>query len=163
MVDKNGSGNTPNPPDLRNIDCKVTRVQEALPYGFADTSFQAAGGIVGIKKLVATFYHILDVTPGAEEVRALYPEDLTRSKEKLGRYLCGWLGGPPKYQEKFGRIKITDAHQRFEISKEHGQAWLECMHKAIDKQGFSPKFTGYFKEQFRLTVDRIVRENASNK
>ena len=149
--------------DYNDDKNKVTRVQEALPYGFADTSFQAVGGIAGIKKLVATFYHVLDHTEEASAVRALYPEDLTRSKEKLGRYLCGWLGGPPLFQEKYGRIKITDAHQRFTIPPELGQAWLECMTKAIDKQGFSPKFTSYFKEQFRLTVDRIVRENTAGK
>ncbi len=140
-----------------------TRVQEALPYGFEDTSFQAAGGIRGIKKLVATFYLLVDTLPEAEDLRALYPEDLTRSKEKLGRYLCGWLGGPQKYKEKYGRIKIADAHQRFDITSEFGDVWVKCMHLAIDKQGFSPKFSGYFKEQFQVTANRIVKENKFSK
>lgn len=141
----------------------VTRVQEALPYGFEDTSFQAAGGIKGIKRLVATFFQLLDTLPKAKKLRALYPEDLARSKEKLGRYLCGWLGGPPKYQEKFGRIKIVDVHQKFEITAELGEIWIECMHDAIERQSFSPKFTEYLKTQIQLTADRVIRENKAAK
>ncbi len=137
----------------------VTRVQEALPYGFEDTSFQASGGIKGIKRLVATFFQLLDTRPEAKALRDLYPEDLKRSKEKLGRYLCGWLGGPPKYQEKFGRIKIVDVHQKFDIDAELGALWVACMQDAIDRQSFSPKFTEYLKVQIQLTADRVVRGN----
>ncbi|MFL0810897.1 MAG: group II truncated hemoglobin [Agarilytica sp.] len=141
----------------------VTRVQEALPYGFEDTSFQAVGGIKGIKRLVATFYQLLDTTPEAKDVRALYPEDLSGSKEKLGRYLCDWLGGPSLYRDKFGKIKIAKAHARFDISPSLSDAWIRCMHLAIDKQAYSEKFSTYFKEQIRNTAKRIEREHAEYK
>lgn len=133
-----------------------TRIAEAIPYGFDDTSFQAAGGIKGIKRLANRFYDIVDSHPKAKELRALYPEDLTESREKLGRYLCGWLGGPKKYQEKYGSITIAKAHEHVEVNARLGEIWLLCMHRAIDSQPYSEKFAAYLKEQFRFPIKRIL-------
>lgn len=140
-----------------------TRVQEALPYGFEDTSFQAAGGIKGIKRLVSTFYKLVDELPEAQELRSLYPEDLSGSKERLGRYLCDWLGGPSLYRDKFGKIKIAEAHARFNISELHGDLWVACMHLAIDKQNYSERFATFFKDQLKVTAQRIVKEHVAHK
>ena len=133
-----------------------TQIGEALPFGFEDTSFQAAGGIPGIKRLVRAFYRNVDTLPEAKDLRRLFKEDLSEAEEKLGRYLCGYLGGPDKYKSKYGSIKIGPAHRRHNITEEHAKAWLLCMNKAIDAQPYSEKFTLFLKSQFNTPIRKIL-------
>lgn len=125
-------------------------------FGFEDTSFQAAGGIKGIQKLVKAFYRHMDRLPEAKALRAMHAEDLTESEEKLGRFLCGWLGGPKLYQEKYGPINIPRAHAHLHITPETKEAWLLCMKKAVTQQPYSVKFANYLMQQFRIPADRIL-------
>ncbi len=133
-----------------------TKIGEALPFGFEDTSFQSVGGIAGIKRLVHTFYKIMDTHPKATELRKVFKEDLSSAEEKLGRYLCGFLGGPDKFTHKYGPIKIGPAHRRFDITEEHAAAWLFCMDKAIDAQPYSEKFSLFLKSQMRTPIRKIL-------
>lgn len=133
-----------------------TKIGEALPFGFEDTSFQSAGGIPGVKRLVRAFYKNVDTHPKATQLRAVFKEDLSEAEEKLGRYLCGFLGGPDKYTSKYGEIKIGPAHRRFEITEDHAAAWLFCMDKAIDAQPYSEKFTLFLKSQMRIPIRKIL-------
>ena len=71
-------------------------------FGQGDASFQAAGGIAGIEDLVERFYRVMSEAPEAAHIRAMHPADLTVSADKLARFLCGWLGGPRRFHEKYG-------------------------------------------------------------
>lgn len=133
------------------------KVEEQLPYGFEDTSFQAAGGFDGIKALVKSFYHFMDNLPEAKIIRDMHPDDLSESTEKLSRFLCGWLGGPNKYREKYGPINIPNAHAYLNIKETERDAWLMCMEKAIATQPYSEKFAVYLFEQFKIPANRIVK------
>ena len=75
-------------------------------YGVEDTSYQAAGGHDGIKKLVDCFYDYMDELEVAKEIRDMHPSNLKHSKERLTLFLSGWLGGPRLYQEKFGPFEF---------------------------------------------------------
>ena len=133
------------------------KIQQSMPYGFEDTSFQAAGGIEGIKLLVIEFYRNMETLPEAEALRAMHRQDLTESKEKLARFLCGWLGGPNKYREKYGPINIPKAHAHLPVTQETKEAWLLCMERAIAKQPYSEKFAQYLLEQLRIPAERILK------
>ncbi len=87
--------------------------KDRLPYGVEDASYRAAGGEAGIRKLVDDFYDAMDQLPEAAKIRAMHPADLTLSRDKLARFLCGWMGGPKIYAEKYGPIRIPQAHSRF--------------------------------------------------
>ena len=76
-----------------------------------DTPYGQLGGEDIIRTLVRRFYTLMDTLPEAWDVRQMHPEDLSGSEEKLFKYLSGWLGGPPLYEQEFGhpypnRIKI---------------------------------------------------------
>ena len=88
-----------------------------MRYGDGDASFRAAGDVDGITALVDRFYAVMDTLPEAETIRHMHPEDLTVSRDKLARFLCGWLGGPRRYQEKYGSIRIPMVHARFDIGE----------------------------------------------
>jgi hemoglobin len=124
-------------------------------YGRGSASFEAAGGIDGITALVQRFYAWMDVLPQAQAIRRMHPDDLTLSADKLARFLCGWLGGPKRYQEVYGPIAIPAAHARFAIGEAERDAWLACMEKAIAEQPYADDFKVYLLEQLAVPAERV--------
>ncbi len=124
-------------------------------YGFSDTSFQAASGIDGIRKLVDDFYWEMDALPEAVIIRKMHRTDLTESRDKLALFLCGWMGGPGLYHEKYGGINIPRSHAHLPIGEAERDAWLLCMERAIAKQYYAPQFSTYLLSQLRVPAERI--------
>ncbi|MDR7090604.1 MULTISPECIES: group II truncated hemoglobin [Cellvibrio] len=124
-------------------------------YGFSDTSFQAAGGIDGIRQLVDDFYQEMDALPEAATIRKMHKTDLAESRDKLTLFLCGWMGGPSLYHEKYGSINIPRDHAHLPIGEAERDAWLLCMERSIEKQGYSPEFSTYLLQQLRIPAERI--------
>lgn len=125
-------------------------------FGVADSSFQAAGGTVGIAKLVDDFYDAMERLPQARTVRAMYPDELTLAREKLAAFLSGWLGGPRAYAQKFGAISIPQFHTRWAVGEDERSAWLDCMADAIGRQTYSAEFSAYLLQQLRVPAERIL-------
>lgn len=123
-------------------------------YGEGDASFQAAGGEAGIRQLVNDFYDAMQSLPEARRILALHPEDLTPSRDKLYRFLCGWLGGPKLYREKYGPIIIPAAHRHLPIGTEERDTWLLCMRKALEKQPYTDGFKSYLLAQLAVPAER---------
>ena len=123
-------------------------------YGDGDTSFQAAGGEEGIRQLIDDFYDIMDTLPEARGIRDMHPQDLTVSRDKLARFLCGWLGGPKLYWEKYGRIQIPRAHNHLRIGIHERDTWLLCMWKALGAQPYEEDFKRYLIEQLFVPAER---------
>jgi len=119
-------------------------------YGDGDTSFRTAGGIEGLRRLVDDFYRMMDTLPEAAVIRAMHPDDLTAAADKLHRFLCGWLGGPKLYREKYGSIHIPSAHTHLAIGAAERDAWLLCMERALALQDYPQDFRDYLlRELFR--------------
>jgi hemoglobin len=131
---------------------------EAKPvYGHEDTSFRAAGGVEGIQKLVKDFYRIMDKLPEATVIRKMHPDNLEVSVDKLARFLCGWLGGPKLYNERYGSISIPAAHAHMVIGEHERDSWLSCMQEAIALQSYSADFAEYLLVQLRVPAERIFQ------
>jgi hemoglobin len=128
-------------------------------YGFSDTSFQAAGGIDGIRQLVDDFYREMDALPEAVIIRKMHKTDLSESRDKLTLFLCGWMGGPGLYHEKYGSINIPRDHAHLPIGEAERDAWLLCMERAIAKQNYSPEFSTYLLAQLKIPAERIFATN----
>lgn len=125
-------------------------------YGFSDTSFLAAGGEQGIRKLVDSFYQFMNELPEAAIIRAMHKPDLTESRDKLTLFLCGWMGGPKLYNEKYGSINIPRDHSHLPIGDTERDAWLLCMERAIALQNYSQEFGTYLLAQLRIPAERIA-------
>jgi hemoglobin len=132
--------------------------QEIEPvYGFEDTSFKAAGGVVGIQKLVKDFYHIMDSHAEASSIRKMHPDNLEISIDKLARFLSGWLGGPPLYNERYGSISIPAVHAHMVIGTHERDSWLDCMEQAIEMQPYRSDFKKYLLTQLRVPAERVYQ------
>ena len=126
-----------------------------LEYGQENASYKAAGEIVGIVKLVDSFYDYMDRLPDAKIIRAMHPDDLTLSRDKLSCFLSGWLGGPRLYSEKYGSISIPMIHQHLSVASAERDAWLLCMKKAADDQPYQLSFKKYLLEQLFVPAERV--------
>lgn len=126
-------------------------------YGTADASYQAAGGLDGLRRLVDDFYAIMDQDPAAEPVRRMHAADLALSRDKLTCFLSGWLGGPALFAERYGPIGIPSFHAQWPMSEEHARLWLDCMARAIARQNYTAGFAEYLLTQLRVPAQRIVQ------
>lgn len=124
-------------------------------YGHLDTSYQAAGGFTGIINLVDRFYGHMDTLESAQTIREMHPKNLEESKDKLARFLSGWLGGPKRYREKYGSIRLPMAHLPFPIGADERDAWLFCMEKALEDCDYAPAFKAYLMNQLAIPAERI--------
>lgn len=126
-------------------------------YGTDDASYQAAGGIEGLRRLVADFYRLMDEQPEAAKLRSLHAENLELASDKLACFLSGWLGGPRLFNEKYGAIAIPAFHAQWPISEQLSQSWLSCMEQAIALQPYPAAFADYLLKQLRVPAQRIVQ------
>jgi hemoglobin len=129
-----------------------------MQYGTEDASYQAAGGFAGLQQLVNDFYDIMDTLPEAAHIRAMHPADLTVSKDKLARFLAGWLGGPRLFREKYGPIAIPAAHSHLRIGVQERDAWLLCMQHALAKAPYDTDFKNYLLSALAVPAERCRNE-----
>ncbi len=134
-----------------------TRGHERREYGQGDSSFRAAGGREGVFALVDAFYRIMDEIPEARTIRRMHPRDLSESRDKLARFLCGWLNGPPLFAERYGPIRIPSAHAHLRVGPAERDAWLLCMERAIAEQDYPPDFARYLLGALRVPAERVLQ------
>jgi len=96
------------------------------------TPYERLGGAAGTRRLVDRFYDYVDTLPEAATIRALHPDDLTGSRQKLYEFLTGWLGGPQLYVQKHGHPRMRLRHMPFAIGNVERDQWLMCMDRAMD-------------------------------
>ena len=112
------------------------------------TPYELLGGDEGVRTLTADFYGLMDTLAEAAPIRAMHKGDLSEMTDKLGTFLIGWLGGPQRYQERFGRVIIPLAHKPFEIGPSERDQWLMCMHGAVEKTSLDASMKAQLMDSF---------------
>lgn len=102
----------------------MTSFQAMAPY-------QLLGGDSVVRWLTDRFYDVMDSDPSVADLRALHPQDLSGSRQKLYMFLSGWLGGPPLYMEAYGHPRLRMRHLPFAIDVRMRDQWLHCMRLAM--------------------------------
>ncbi len=139
-----------------------TNENSVAEYGVGDASLRAAGGEKGVRHLVDTFYDRMGRDPRFARIYALHPDDRETSRDKLARFLVGWLGGPRRYQERYGSLNIPSAHSHLPIKQEDGEAWLLCMAESVDEQPFDNAFKEYLLRALSIPAGAIVKRCAQS-
>ncbi|MEM7501583.1 MAG: group II truncated hemoglobin [Pseudomonadota bacterium] len=130
-------------------------------YGQQDTTFRAAGGESGIARLVDSFYDIMSTKPEYARIYAWHPND-EMARDKLARFLCGWMGGPKRYREKYGPISIPKVHAHLPITEAERDMWLNCMAAALAAQPYADSLRRYLLEQLAVPANHVLRHSAAS-
>jgi hemoglobin len=117
--------------------------------------YERLGGEPAVRKLVDRFYELMDTLPAAEAIRALHPADLAGSRDKLFKFLSGWLGGPPLYIEEFGHPRLRARHLPFPIGASERDAWLLCMEQALAETEMEELLRAHLLQSLRKTADHM--------
>jgi len=115
--------------------------------------FEWIGGEARVKALVERFYDLMDLEPAYAALRAVHGGDLARAREKLFWHLCGWLGGPQYYVERFGHPRLKARHMPFVIGIRERDQWLACMDQAMGEVGVDEALRARLRESFFQTAD----------
>jgi hemoglobin len=123
--------------------------------GYGQKAFDLLGGVEGVKDLANCFYDVMEQLPDAQIIRDMHPADLGATREHFALFLCGWLGGPPLYNEKFGSANLAGIHVHFDIGIAERDMWLACMDAALKKQPIGAELQAYLIERFRIPAEKI--------
>ena len=116
-------------------------------------SFDRLGGEAGVRALVDRFYDLMDLEPAFAGIRALHPTTLEDSRDKLHWFLCGWLGGPDLYVQRFGHPRLRARHLPYAIGLAERDQWMGCMIQAMQEQGVDETLAQRLVEAFFGTAD----------
>ena len=119
------------------------------------TPFEALGGECAVRELVDRFYDYMYRLPEAADTRGLHARSLKVSREKLFLFLCGWLGGPDRYVQKYGHPMLRRRHLPFSIGNRERDQWLLCMDKALHDMPIDSEQRQQLMAAFRRTADHM--------
>ena len=119
----------------------------------AVTPFERLGGEPGVRTLVDRFYDLMDIEPPYAGIRSLHPGSLDGSRDKLHWFLCGWLGGPDLYIQRFGHPRLRARHMPYTIGIAERDQWMACMIQAMEESAVDPALAARLAESFFGTAD----------
>lgn len=111
----------------------MTAAQKRTPYDWI-------GGETGIWNLVDRFYFYMDTLPEAAGIRKMHAQSLIGAKNKLFKFLSGWLGGPDLFIQEYGHPRLRMRHFPFAIGVEERNQWMLCMTKALNEMPLDDVF-----------------------
>lgn len=117
------------------------------------TPFERMGGETGVRALVDRFYDLMDLEPGFALIRQLHPSELDGSRDKLHWFLCGWLGGPNLYTDRFGHPRLRARHLPYAIGIAERDQWMACMMQAMQESCVDDTLAARLAESFFGTAD----------
>jgi hemoglobin len=117
------------------------------------TTYEKIGGDAAVGKLCDKFYELMDTVPQFAELRAMHPESLQGSRDKLYMFLSGWLGGPDLFVEKFGHPRLRGRHMPFAIGIKERDQWVACMVLAMEDIGIDADVRKVLLNNFFNTAD----------
>ena len=122
-------------------------------FGPDRTPYDAIGGEAAVRALTDRFYDLMHETPAFGGVRKLHQPDLAEARQKLFEFLCGWLGGPELYVQKYGHPRLRARHMPFGIGDGERDQWMACMTRALDECGVSDELKEFLKPRFQQVAD----------
>ncbi len=134
------------------------QIQEPPPkndQGQPATPFEWIGGETKVQAMVTRFYDLMDLEPGFAALRASHGDNLDNARERLFYFLCGWLGGPNYYQERFGHPMLRARHLPFAIGIQERDEWVACMTQAMHETDVPADLRERLEQSFFQTADHM--------
>jgi hemoglobin len=119
----------------------------------SESAFELMGGEAGVRALVDAFYDRMSLDERFADILALHPVPLEGSRDKLFWFLCGWMGGPDHYIERFGHPRLRARHLPYPIASRERDQWLLCMAEAMADQAVPQPLFDRLLSSFSSTAD----------
>ncbi|MEM7229957.1 MAG: group II truncated hemoglobin [Planctomycetota bacterium] len=119
-----------------------------MSFTESNTPFEALGNEADVRALVDAFYDRMDSAPDYAGIRAMHAPNLTEARDKLYKFLVGWLGGPPLYTQEFGHPRLRMRHAPFSISESERDQWLGCMADAMNECNITGDLRTFLDQRF---------------
>ena len=126
------------------------------------SAYLQLGGEAGIHALVDRFYELMEVLSEARRVRRMHPPSLTGSADSLFKFLSGWLGGPPLFQQERGHPRLRMRHAPFAVSIVERDEWMLCMRQAINEQVDDSALNAKLQRMFSEMADHMINTDVSS-
>ncbi|STZ76919.1 group II truncated hemoglobin [Bergeriella denitrificans] len=97
------------------------------------TLYDLLGAEQGVGDIVTRFYDLMDLEPKYAELRQTHGETLDYARDRLYKFLSGWLGGPPLYEEAHGHPRLRQRHMPFQVDMQTRNQWIACFAQALSE------------------------------
>lgn len=131
---------------------KITKF-ELMAQEFDNTLYIRLGE-EKIKALVDAFYERVYKHPVLIPIFDV--DSINEIKEKQFRFLTQFLGGPPRYIEKYGPPRMRQRHLPHKIDQKAMIAWLFCMKEAISTLSLSEETANELYSKFPQLAQHMV-------
>lgn len=138
----------------------TTNIEEKPAF---ETPFEWIGGEARVQALVDRFYDLMDLEPQYAELRRVHGSVLDEARQKLFWFLCGWLGGPQYFTDRFGHPRLKARHMPFKIGVVERDQWLACMDQAMTETGVPSELQERLKKSFFQTADWMRNQAETQK
>lgn len=120
----------------------------------------AIGGETGVRKLVETFYDLVESEPEGANLRKLHlrGQGIPHARVEQMNFLCGFLGGRQHYREKHGHMDVKLMHAHVPVSTDDAENWLTLMDRALVKCGFRGSEVERIRASFRRVALILVND-----
>ncbi|RKH32544.1 cyanoglobin [Corallococcus praedator] len=138
-----------------SIELKPPSSDDWVPT-LEDTPFTRMGGEAAVHALAEAFYDVMDAEePALAHVHELDAEGKVNrgTRGRFGMFLVGWLGGPQHYSATHGHPRLRMRHGHVPVDLSMRDAWLRCMHKAMDRQGVTGGLRRFLDDRFAHTAN----------
>jgi hemoglobin len=102
-----------------------------------ESLYQQMGGESVVRRLVETFYDIVEREPVGEPLRRLHlrGNGIARARREQFYFLSGFFGGHKLYVERHGHSNVRKLHAHVDVDPAARDAWIECIRLATDRIG----------------------------
>ncbi len=116
------------------------------PVTWPDRNIYHQMGEENIYKMLEDFYLQLEKS----KIRFMFQEDMISSSRRSADFFIQILGGPNRYQDKYGSPNLQNRHKPFPIDKEARDIWLNCFYEVLEN---AEKKYNFPKDQINIFKD----------
>lgn len=122
------------------------------------TPYELIGGEKALLSLVDRFYFFMDTLPEAAGVRAMHAKSLSGARDKLFKFLSGWLGGPDLFIQQYGHPRLRQRHFPFAIGPSERDQWMLCMNKALNEMPMDADFRDNLSQVLQQLATHMINQ-----
>ncbi|WP_027159317.1 group II truncated hemoglobin [Methylobacter luteus] len=123
------------------------------------TPYELIGGEKALLSLVDRFYFFMDTLPEAAGIRAMHAKSLSGARDKLFKFLSGWLGGPDLFIQQYGHPRLRQRHFPFAIGPSERDQWMLCMNKALNEMPMDADFRDNLSQVLQQLATHMINQD----